>query len=271
MSKRIGVLVLILLALVGVGLIIPPISGIREPAARVHCQNNLKNIGLAIHGYYDIYKRFPSAVVDNPKGEIPTEKRPSWFFALLPYVEAMMDPNYSKGLEKSWDSLENTYWAKMALAFLVCPWNDKRMDNGYALTHYVGLSGVGKNAIHLPKDDPKAGFFGYKRQMTFADIKDGMANTITVAETLRDNGPWIQPGYATVRGLEPDDPPYVGETGQFGSNHPMANSPLFSRAPRITNVVFGDGSLRYLSPSVSPRVLEALVTIAGGEEIPKDF
>ena len=100
--------------------------------------------------------------------------------------------------------------------------------------------------------DPRAGFFGYDRRLARNDLKDGAATTLMLAEAV-DGGPWTAGGKATVRGLAADGRPYLGKGGQFTSLH------------RATNVAFADCSVRPLTAAVSPRVLEALATVAGGD------
>ena len=66
-----------------------------------------------------------------------------------------------------------------------------------------------------------------------------------------DGGPWTAGGRATVRGFAADGRP----GGQFTSLH-----------GRVTNVAFADASVRPLTAAVSPKVLEALATVGGGED-----
>jgi hypothetical protein len=66
-------------------------------------------------------------------------------------------------------------------------------------------------------------------------------------------------------GVEPGGVPYLGEGGQFASLH--RGGPFSWSPPIVTNVLLADGSVRRLSASVSPGVIEALATIAGGEEV----
>jgi prepilin-type processing-associated H-X9-DG protein len=124
------------------------------------------------------------------------------------------------------------------------------------LAHYVGVAGVGEDAALLPVEDKRAGVFGYDRRTRPEDIRDGTGTTLMVVETATDNGEWTAGGRATVRGLDPDHPPYLGRHGQFSSYH---------RA--VTNALFVDGSVRALGSGMAPEVFEALATIAGGEDV----
>jgi prepilin-type processing-associated H-X9-DG protein len=151
------------------------------------------------------------------------------------------------------------------LPFLLCPANPTEFDPSLPCpTHYLGIAGVGEDAAELPLSDRRAGVFGYDRKVRERDIKDGLATTLAVAEAL-DGGPWTAGGKATLRGLSVGEAPYLGEGGQFASRHRVGFFPW--SGPVVTNVLFADGSVRTLTPSVSPQVLEALATIAGGEEV----
>jgi prepilin-type processing-associated H-X9-DG protein len=99
--------------------------------------------------------------------------------------------------------------------------------------------------------------FGYDRHTTLADIKDGVANTLLIAETAQVSGSWFQGGPATVRGLDQAQKPYIGPGRQFGGLH-----------RGVAGVAMADGSVRMVSDSISPEVFEALSTMAGGERLP---
>jgi prepilin-type processing-associated H-X9-DG protein len=140
---------------------------------------------------------------------------------------------------------------------LSCPANRSRLVAGLPdPIHYVGIAGVGPDAPTLPIGHPRAGAFGYDRQVRLADLKDGGATTLLLVETTFQNGPWTAGGPATVRGLDPARQPYFGGH-QFGGAHPGG-----------TMVAFADGSVRFLPETMAPKVFEALATIAGGETLP---
>ena len=278
MRRRIQVAVVLLLGLMVIGMAIIAINRVRHSADRMMCSSKLKQMGVALYDYRTTHGHYPTGTVRN--ADLPPDRRLSWLTEIHPnFIVAGPITQFNK--TKAWDSTENCpvygfvfpdppqQRERVLLGdatILLCPANPPRSDPGLpSPTHYVGVAGVGDDAAMLPLSDRRAGFFGYDRKITEREVVDGLSNTIAVAEVL-DGGPWTAGGRATVRGLEASGVPYLGEGGQFASHHGWGHNLALSW-PIATNILFADGSGRWITASVSPHVFEALTTIAGGEKV----
>lgn len=263
-----SIIIVLVISLTCVGLFIVAARKARQAAFHAHCMNNLKQLAMSMQNYHDCYRRFPSATASdiwNRPGMAamaPTEQRMSWLFEISVFVEARMDQKWRLDNSKPWDAAENQYVANSEMPYYFCPAHSA-LGADRLWADYVGIAGLGKNAIRLPKTDKNAGMFGYDRRLTLDDITDGTSSTIAISETARDNDRWAKPGDATVRGLDPDGGPYLGVGGQFNSHHYEG---IWDKRCR-TNVALADASVKTLSDRISSRVFEALATIAGGEKI----
>ena len=244
----------------------------RRAAARYGCANNLKQIALGLLNYADTYvpgQHPPEHEL--PAGTLflaglPPEQRLSWYVDVLPFIE--QDNLYrSFDRKRGWDDPANIPAAQTPLKTLSCPDWAREAEPHPPYTAYLGVAGLGADAATLPIGDRKAGVFGYDRRTPLSAIKDGTSNTLLILESARDNGPWARGGPSTVRGLDPGEAPYLGAARPFGGTHFTENTVFGHGKPIDCHAAMADGSVRVLSHSVAPDILEALATIAGGETV----
>jgi prepilin-type N-terminal cleavage/methylation domain-containing protein len=217
---------LVVIAIIGVlvGLLLPAVQQAREASRRSSCQNNLKQIGLAIHNFHDSKKRLPA-------GGRPPESstvRISLFAQLLPFVEqnALWD-QYDPAV--SWGHANNLPVVRQRVLTYECPsaprhnfqldHNPDGYTSGAAFTgivavgDYAGSLGVHPGltatvaAADLDYDQTTTGtqeplvvsstgvtstagtgnltngFLPKNSKLGFADITDGLSNTIAVLES----------------------------------------------------------------------------------------
>ena len=194
--------------------------------------------------------RMPAGVL-NP-GLLPPETRLSWVTAMLPYLghaawAEQLNASYS------WDSPKNSPVTTKRLAEVLNPAvRPRQTDSGYPVSHYAGVAGIGADAAMLPRDDPRAGVFGFQSSRRLGEIPDGASNTIAISGVAAELGSWAAGGTATVRAFT--QKPYINGPDGFGSGQPGG-----------MYVGMADGSARFLSKDIDPVVVEQLATAAGGE------
>ena len=153
-------------------LMLPMTRNARPAAYRTQCKNNLKQIGLALHNYHDVYGTLPPAFTVDANGK-PLH---SWRTLILPFCEqrALYD---SIDLSKPWNDPVNKKAFETDLSCFRCPSTD--LSPGY--TNYMAVTADG-------------GCFGGEAPRSFAEITDGTLNTLMVVEvSLEDSVHWMAP------------------------------------------------------------------------------
>ena len=217
---------------VAIALTLPAVQSAREAARRAQCTNNLKQIGLAMHNYYESANgRFPDDIRD-PKTGVPLL---SWRVAILPFLEQHDLYNRFK-LDEPWDSPHNLALLKEMPAIFRCP-SDDTMGEG--MTGYLSFRGPGA-------------FLDRPGGTSIVEFTDGLSYTIMVAEGL-EGVEWTRPRDFTF------DPEAEMPVEGIGSKHPGGY-----------NALLGSGSVAFLRTTLDPQTLKALITRNGGEIISAD-
>ncbi|QDT14757.1 DUF1559 family PulG-like putative transporter [Alienimonas californiensis] len=222
----IELLVVIAIIAILVSLLLPAVQQAREAARRSQCQNNLKQLGLAMHNYHSTYKVFPAGKGGTQVtvgSDISTQSNQGWagyLIPLLPYMDQTAlwnqisrpldtngdgTPDYAAGGPKV-DNDSYPPW-KNQIATLLCP-TDGAQPTGVADTNYAanwGDNGAGNNTNNLSQS--RGMFAGAasanpRLHMGLRDARDGTVNTILIGEIGRDNGSKaFQGGYVVPSSL----------------------------------------------------------------------
>jgi hypothetical protein len=220
--------------------LLPGIKEARDGEGWVCSQSSLRQIGLALIQYHDMFHCLPPAVVTAKDGK----SLYSWRVLLLPFLEEKQ--LYDRfNLEEPWDSPHNRPLADV-LPYCYAPRmvGFPRTEPGQ--THYQVLVGPG-TAFERPG-------------LTFKDFSDGPANTILVVEAA-EAVPWSQP---LDLPYDPDVPlPRLG--GLFTRTSRIMSYPVYYRSG--FNAVFGDGTTRFVGNQVGAQTIRSLITRNGGEAV----
>jgi len=265
---------LVVIAIIGilVALLLPAIQYARESARRTQCSNHLRNVGVAMHNFHDVHRHLPAGwLADVPDGE------PGWGWGafLLHFLEqnALLDSQIH--LDDHIDEDENEEARQTVIPIYLCP-SDVNTSDRFLITgldtplfevgrsNYVGVFGTEEIEVDPGRGD---GVFFHNSWIRFADIQDGLSNTLLVGERSSKHGDstWVGMIHGATDAMArvvgscdhpPNDPHAHFE--DFGSYHASG-----------ANFVLADGSVRMIGSDIDLSVYYGLATRAGGEPAAK--
>ena len=302
----IELLVVIAIIAVLIGLLVPAVQKVREAAARLQCQNNLTQWGLAMHNYHDVMKHLPPGNQSNP--------RRVWVVLVWPYVEQgtfYIRFDQTKHFYQPPNTYVNTtdgIYAKTAPIYY-CP-SDRpgalwKGDIYWRARGSYVINWGNMTVPYNPKDpvqNPALGIapFGYTdnasrnlpRTTRLTDFTDGTSNTVLMSEVItaandtdydirgdmmNDDVPCTMFMTLNTPNSGTDVSPFCRDpnTGKpYPWNPPCTTtgSTYSHKAARSrhlggVNVLFGDGHVFFVQNNIALATWRALGTMNGGEVI----
>jgi prepilin-type N-terminal cleavage/methylation domain-containing protein len=297
----IELLVVIAIIAILIALLLPAVQQAREAARRTSCKNNLKQWGIGLHNYHDVYHVFPPSTV-NPGSNLSNNFVPSGmirnhtgYLYLLPYVDQaplwqQIDFNRATG-PADWQGVggggTQAVLDNVRIPIQQCPSDTPYDDphtyptqNMYTASNFTRVSygfvhetyeyDTYAGQIWSKNLNPYRSAFGINGAARIRDIKDGTTNTMLLIETpLRKEGcgtaycfgPYLQ-AYTHTHFITPYN---RGLNEKYnGTQYPYAWG-AGSAHPGGAQTVLGDGSVRFLSENINRNILRALESINGGE------
>ena len=276
---------LVVIAIIGVlvALLLPAVQAAREAARRMQCKNQLKQLGLAVHHYHDVFRQLPSGWVgdsdDGPPGW-------AWGSMILPFMEQQ---NLGDLIvyEEHIDDPVNAVARTRHLPIFRCPsdigpghtfmleaddhGHDDHDHGGLPIelsrASYVGV--FGSNEIEDSASHGN-GLFYHNSEIRFASIVDGLSNTLMIGERCARINPSVLE-YSTwvgvIHGGEHAMARVVGSADHPPNDDHGHFEDFRSEHPGGAQFAVADGSVQFIAEDIDEAVYQGLATREFGEPV----
>ncbi len=216
----------------------------------MECQNNLKQLAVALLNYEAAQHCFPPRYIADKNGK-PMH---SWRVLILPYLVST-DPYTAYDFTEPWDGAKNKKLLARLPRIYACPSDPNAYAQGGTQTSYVAV--VGPNAAWAGEKSRKPGP---------ADFPGGASHTIMVVEVANSGIPWMEPRDLSLDALAAAGAKSPALT--VSSNHGQREDFFFIYEHGCgANVATADGSVHYLPPgSLSTEHLRKILQVGGFRE-----
>lgn len=296
----IELLVVIAIIAVLIGLLLPAVQKVREAAARMSCENNLKQLGLAFHMYHDANRVLPPGyTASGTYLNGGTDTSPGWACGsyILPYMEQgnlYHQFNFTLPVQNSEPAIQTVVKTFLCPSDIISPGPFAVTDSGWnticlvAPSSYAACCGGNNGAGGTVSTTAATGNGCFYRNsgIRLTDITDGTSNTVFAEERCFANveGTWvgaIDGGYCNTGQYNPNA--VAGKLGQVSADlvliHASTNNNVSGRnlddaSSKHTggsNFLLADGSVQFIrniqSGTPDSTTLEAMGTTAGAEVV----
>jgi prepilin-type N-terminal cleavage/methylation domain-containing protein/prepilin-type processing-associated H-X9-DG protein len=278
---------LVVIAIIGIliALLLPAVQKVREAAARLQCENNLKQIGLALHSFHDTNNRFPSGIMvpvgTGQSGQMPPPLCPrcpqapvpghfgSWLTYILPNVE-------QGNLYNNLDLTQREYaysqgpnsWGAKVVPLYICPADYVPLEVIQYGVYNFGVNSYFANAGTKAWPASNASLNGvmyYNSSTRINQISDGTSNTLLAGERYSRDPAMADTDLADVRGWAWTN--YNSGEDHLGDTSNPLNSLAANIGPQArlnnfgsghnggANFLLCDGSVRFLSNQFSSQIV----------------
>jgi prepilin-type N-terminal cleavage/methylation domain-containing protein len=259
---------LVVITIIGIliALLLPAVQSAREAARRAQCSNNLKQIGVAVINYQSSATVYPPPYLSTPTAH-------NMPIFIMPQLEqqAIRD---KYDMSKDWNHADNQQATEVTVASLVCPSapGGRKWVSDYSACTFIATSASTPllSAGHIVDHSPWKSILQAK-SIKPAHVRDGLSNSILFFESAGRPEKWVagklQSGTVTGSRWADNEAGYhvhdvCNGTALINCNN---NSENYSFHVEGAMFVYGDGSVHFLSQTISPELFISLFTANAGD------